>query len=89
MLQRTRRDGQAFQIRVSLWLTRQLADLGIPVEVDPLCTALRRGWRNDKQLSEVVLTKVRECLDLDQAFKALIAGDVANGAVQLTVVFER
>ncbi len=76
-------------VEISLWLARQLAELEILVEVDPLCTALRRGWRHDRQLGGVVLTKVREWPDLEQAFKALIADDAANGAVQLTVVFER
>lgn len=76
-------------VEISLWLAQQLAELEIPVEVDPLCTALRRGWRTDKQLAGAVLTKVREWADLDQAFKALIADDATDGAVQLTVVFVR
>lgn len=76
-------------VEISLWLARQLSELGIAVEVDPLCTALRRGWRSDKQLAGVVMAKVREWEKLDQAFRALVADDVVGGAVQLTVVFER
>ncbi|KVE35865.1 hypothetical protein [Burkholderia sp. BDU5] len=87
------RDLYSFQddacVEISLWLARELSQLNINVAADPLCTALRKGWRSDKQLPGGILAKVREWVGLDEAYKALENNDVANGQVQLTVVFER
>lgn len=76
-------------VEISLWLARQLSDLGKAIDVDPLCTTLRRGWRSDRQLAGVLKVKVVNCADFNRASRALVATDVANDAVQLTVVCER
>jgi hypothetical protein len=89
------REGELFSfqdvacVEISLWLAKQLSDLKIKVDVDTLCTDLRRGWRTDKQLSRVVMAKVRDCQDLGRAFRALVADDVDADSVQFTVVYER
>lgn len=74
---------------IALWLRHHLFQIGIEVEVDPLCTALRKGWRTDKQLFGGVVAKVREWESLDQAYKALAANPIADDEVHFTVIFER
>lgn len=87
------RDLYSFQddacVEIALWLVLQVSHLGIRLEVDSLCTSLRRGWRTDKNLGGEIMVKVREWERLDQAFKALIASDVDDGKTQLTIVVER
>jgi CheY-like chemotaxis protein len=76
-------------VEISLWLTRELSQLGVQVEVDALCTALRKGWRTAQPLIGGVTARVRECEDIGQAFKALVKGDIQNNQVQFTVVIEK
>lgn len=76
-------------IDISLWLTNELEQLGIGINVDPLCTALRRGWKDDKRLVEVIKARVRDSKSLDTAYKALLKTDVKGNEVQFTVVCER
>jgi hypothetical protein len=73
-------------VEISLWLTRELSQLGVQVEVDPLCTVLRNGWRSAQPLVTGVSAKVREFVDISQAYKALVKGDIQNDQVQFTVV---
>jgi len=76
-------------VEISLWLGSQLAQLGVNVAVDQLCTTLRKGWRTEKNLPGGIMARVKECASLDQAFKAIVPGDVAQDQLQLTVVVER
>jgi CheY-like chemotaxis protein len=74
-------------VDIALWLKGQLPALNVQLDTDALCTALRKVWRSDTHLLGALRVKVRECDDLDKAFKAL-KGDIAANEVQLTVVFE-
>jgi hypothetical protein len=76
-------------IDIALWLATELVKLGKPIDVDPLCTSLRRGWKNDSLLVDALKVKVRNCTSLNSAFNAVVRGDVNNDVVQLTVVCER
>ena len=76
-------------VEIALWLAYQLSQIGIDLKVDPLCTALRKGWRTDRQIDGGVVAKVREWESLDQAYKALAAHPVADDEVHFTVIFER
>jgi hypothetical protein len=46
-------------VDVALWLASELATLGVQIQVDPLCTALRKGWRDEKNLPGDLLARVR------------------------------
>lgn len=74
---------------ISLWLRSEMAKLGIVVDVDSVCTALRKGWRTDKQLAGVLMARVKNCKALNAAFKALVGTEVKAGQPQLTIVVER
>lgn len=74
---------------ISLWLRSEMAKLGIAVDVDSVCTALRKGWRSDKQLAGVLMTKVKSWAALNNAFKAIVAAEATPGQPQLTIVVER
>ncbi|GKT00373.1 hypothetical protein AVKW3434_13310 [Acidovorax sp. SUPP3434] len=74
---------------LSLWLRNELAKLGIAADADVVCTALRKGWRADRQLAGILTTRVKGTDALNTAFKALVAGEAAAGQPQLTIVFER
>ncbi len=76
-------------VEIALWLAHQLTQIGIQVEVAPLCAALRTGWRAEKQLVGSVVAKVRECKSLVQAFKELAATVTEGDEVNFTVIFER
>lgn len=75
-------------VDIALWLRGELAALNVQVNVDTLCTALRKGWRNDTHLLGPLRVRVLECDNLDYAFKAL-KGDIAANEIQLTVVSEK
>lgn len=74
---------------ISLWLRSEMAKLDIAVDVDSVCTALRKGWRSDKQLVGVLMTKVKSCTALNNAFRTLVAAEATPGKPQLTIVVER
>lgn len=76
-------------VDIALWLKGQLAGLGVGIDVDKLCATLRKGWRTDTHIQGPLIVKVRECADLDRAFKALVKGDIGANEVQLTVVTEK
>lgn len=74
---------------ISLWLRNELEKLGIAADADLVCTALRKGWRADKQLAGVLMTRVKSHNALGTAFRALVHAEVAAGQPQLTIVVER
>jgi hypothetical protein len=74
---------------ISLWLRNELEKLGIAADADLVCTALRKGWRDNKQLAGVLMTRVKSHNALATAFKALVHAEVAAGRPQLTIVVER
>lgn len=74
---------------ISLWLRNELEKLGIAADADLVCTALRKGWRADKQLAGVLMTRVKSHNALGAAFRALVHAEAAAGQPQLTIVVER
>jgi hypothetical protein len=74
---------------ISLWLSSEMAKLGTAVDADMVCTTLRKGWRADKRLAGVLMTRVKSWNALNTAFKALVAAEAAAGQPQLTIVVER
>ncbi|MCQ9377791.1 hypothetical protein [Methyloversatilis sp. XJ19-49] len=76
-------------IWISLWLRSELAKLSIVVEADLVCTALRKGWRADKRLAGVLMTRVKSVNALDTAYNALVHPEATAGQPQLTIVIER
>jgi hypothetical protein len=77
-------------VDVALWLASELATLGVQIQVDPLCTALRKGWRDEKNLPGDLMARVREHADLNDAWRGLAKEDVAEeGRIQFTVVVEK
>lgn len=76
-------------VDVALWLASELAALNVQIQVDPLCTALRKGWRSEKNLPGDLFARVREHGDLNNAWRGLVKEDVAEDQVQFTVVVEK
>lgn len=77
-------------VDVALWLASELATLGAQIQIDPLCTALRNGWRSDRNLPGDLMARVREHADLNEAWRGLVKADVAEeGQIQFTVVVEK
>jgi hypothetical protein len=75
-------------VDVALWLASELAALDVKIDVDPLCTALRKGWRSEKNLPGELFARVREHGDLNDAWKGLVKDDIADDQVQFTIIIE-
>lgn len=76
-------------IEIALWLVHHAATIGLSLDADLLCAALRRGWLNPSDLPGGLRIRVRECVSLEAAYKGVVRGDISQGGAQLTVVFER
>jgi len=74
---------------ISLWLRSEMSKLGIAVDADLVCTALRKGWRADRKLAGVLMTRVKSWNALNTAFNALVTAEATAGQPQLTIVVER
>ena len=76
-------------IEIALWLAHHSNIIGLALDADLLSAALRRGWTSSAVLPGNLRIRVRECESLGAAFKALVRGDIGEGAAQLTIVFEK
>lgn len=76
-------------IEIALWLAHHAATIGLLLNADLLCAALRRGWSTPGELPGGLRIRVRDCESLAAAYKGLVGGDIGPGNAQLTVVFER
>lgn len=76
-------------IEIALWLVHNAAAIGLSLDADLLCAALRRGWLNSSELPGGLRIRVRECESLVEAYKAVLGGDISQGGAQLTIVCER
>lgn len=76
-------------IEIALWVVHHAPTIGLSLDADLLCAALRRGWLNPSDLPGGLRIRVRECESLGAAYKGILGGDISQGGAQLTVVFER
>lgn len=76
-------------IEIALWLAHYSADAGLTLDPDALSAELRRGWLSPAELAGGLKVRVRECEDLNEAYKGVLRGDIGGGGVQLTVVIEK
>jgi hypothetical protein len=76
-------------IEIALWLTHHAEAIGLTLDADLLCAALRRGWTSPSELPGGLRIRLRECESLDFAYKGVIGGDIGQGGAQLTVIFEK
>lgn len=89
------RDGDRYSfedeacIEIALWLVHHSATINLPLDADLLSAALRRGWTSPAELPGGIRARVRDCEDLNAAFRGLVGGDIGGGSAQLTVIFER
>ncbi|MEI2679121.1 MAG: hypothetical protein V9G29_15455 [Burkholderiaceae bacterium] len=76
-------------IEIALWLVHHSTAVGLALDADQLCAALRRGWTSPFNLPGGLRIRVRECESLTAAFRSLRGGDITQGDAQLTIVFEQ
>ncbi|EJL72268.1 hypothetical protein PMI12_04009 [Variovorax sp. CF313] len=76
-------------IEIALWLVHHSTAIGLALDGDQLCAALRRGWTSPVSLPGGLRIRVRECESLAAAFRGLRGGDIAQGDAQLTIIFEK
>lgn len=76
-------------IEIALWLTHYAATIGLELEADQLCVALRRGWLSPGELPGGLRIRVRQCESLVAAYRGVVGGDIGPEGAQLTVVFEK
>ena len=76
-------------IEIALWLTHHAESIGLALDADLLCAALRRGWSSPDELPGGMRIRVRECESLVAAYKGVVGGDIGPGGAQLTVIFEK
>lgn len=76
-------------IEIALWLVHHAPAIGLALDADEMCAALRRGWASPFVLPGGLRVRVRECESLAAAFRGLRGGDIAQGDAQLTIVFEQ
>lgn len=76
-------------IEIALWLRHHAVTIGLPLDADLLCAALRRGWPSQGELPGGLRIRLRECNSLDAAYQGIVGGDIGPGGAQLTVIFEK
>lgn len=76
-------------IEIALWLAHHAATIGLALDADLLCAALRRGWLSPSELPGGLRIRLRECESLRAAYQGVVGGDIGQGGAQLTVVFEK
>lgn len=76
-------------IEIALWLAHHAATIGLALDADLLCAALRRGWSSPGELPGGLRIRLRECESLSAAYRGVVGGDIGQGGAQLTVVFEK
>lgn len=76
-------------IEIALWVAHHATTIGLALDADLLCAALRRDWSSPGELPGGLRIRLRECESLNAAYKGLLGGDIGQGTAQLTVIYEK
>lgn len=76
-------------IEIALWLKHHAATIGLSLDADLLCAALRRDWSSLGELPGGLRIRLRECKSLGAAYQGIVGGDIGPKGAQLTVIYEK